>query len=720
MVFAIAEINRIPLILPNITVGFNIYDSCYSDIRTIQSAMAILSGNNDAIPNFACRPFIPLAGIIGDLVSSLSITLARILGIYRVPQISHGAVHSRLSNKQEFPSFLRTIPGMVFQDYALAQIIDHFGWKWVGILTADNDLGQSSTQNLKTEIQRSGACVAFTEKIYPQYSKEKFHKIAELVIKSSVNIIIINSDEVYARVTLDALKAHNITEKTLILSALCTITPGFFTKQTWSLINGALGLTPSTNDMPGFNEFLYNARPSESPKDVFLRTFWKEYFKCDWPVKNDSQTENDEVLNKEMNYCTGNEHVEDLDANLFELNDLSYTFHAYIAVYAFTHALDNLIRYSPGNGSFHNGSYSNIQNIQPWQIPRSVCSESCPLGYRKNIKEGQPACCFDCSPCSTGEISNQTDANICLKCQDHQWPNDQHDECIPKVADFLSYEETISAFLVTITCFFCFTTATVFCIFIKYRDTPIVKANNRGLSYLLLLSLKLCFLCSFLFIGQPMKMTCVLRQTVFGIMFCISISSLLAKTITVVIAFKATNPNSKLRKWVGAKLPYCVIISCSLVQVILCTVWLLISPPFPEMNLKLPASHITLECNEGQNAFFYCMLGYMGLLAIVSFVVAFLARSLPDSYNEAKYITFSMLVFVSVWLSFIPAYLSTKGKYMVAVEIFAILSSSAGLLGCIFIFKCYIILLQPNLNNKENLTSSEKFSRNRGHYSVSC
>ncbi|XP_075427029.1 vomeronasal type-2 receptor 26-like [Ascaphus truei] len=338
------------------------------------------------------------------------------------------------------------------------------------------------------------------------------------------------------------------------------------------------------------------------------------------------------------------------------------------------------------------------------QIPRSQCSENCFPGYRKVSRRGQPACCYDCIRCSMGEISNQSDSESCQKCPDDRWPNEKKNKCVLKSTEFLSYKRDPIAPIFSFISVLCsIITAIILRIFILFRDTPIVKANNHNLSLILLVSIMLSFLCVFLFLGRPVDITCRLRQTSFGIIFSIAVSSVLAKTIMVCIAFKATKPGNTWRKWMGVKISNCVVFMCSFIQVLISVSWLAISPPFQEFNTHSYPGKIIIQCNEGSVVAFYTVLGYLGFLAAASFIVAILARKLPDSFNEAKYITFSMLVFCSVWVSVIPAYLSVMGKNMVIVEIFAILASSAGILSCIFFPKCYIMLLRPDLNTKSYL-----------------
>ncbi|KAM5237902.1 vomeronasal type-2 receptor 116-like [Ctenodactylus gundi] len=358
------------------------------------------------------------------------------------------------------------------------------------------------------------------------------------------------------------------------------------------------------------------------------------------------------------------------------------------------------------------------ENIIEWatemtQTPRSVCSESCSPGFRKAPQEGKAACCFDCTPCPEGEIANDTDTEQCVKCPAHQYANDQRNRCLQKSVTFLAYEDPLGKALAGTALSLTLLTVLILGLFVKHRDTPIVKANNRSLSYILLTFLAFCFLCSLLFIGRPNTATCVLQWTTFGAVFTVAVSTILAKTITVVLAFKVTAPGRRVRHLLVSGAPNYVISICSLIQLTLCGIWMGTSPPFIDTDAHSEHGHILIVCNKGSLTAFYCVLGYLGSLALGSFTLAFLARNLPDTFNEAKYLTFSMLVFCSVWVTFLPVYHSTQGKAMVAMEVFSILASSAGLLGCIFFPKCYIILLRPKRNSLHWIRNKNMFRGNK-------
>ncbi|XP_030008328.1 extracellular calcium-sensing receptor-like [Sphaeramia orbicularis] len=342
------------------------------------------------------------------------------------------------------------------------------------------------------------------------------------------------------------------------------------------------------------------------------------------------------------------------------------------------------------------------------KVPVSVCSKSCPPGTRKANRKGEPVCCFDCIPCSEGEISNITDSLHCERCPSEFWSNTERTVCIRRQTDFLSFNETLGITLTAVAVSGVIVTTAVFMVFSYFRQTPMVRANNSELSFLLLLSLKLCFLCSLVFIGRPSVWSCRFQQAAFGISFVLCVSCLLVKTMVVLAAFRSARPGAAaLMKWFGPGLQrgsVCLFTSVQVrTKIIICIIWLSLSPPVPHRDLGIQGSKVTLKCAMASVVGFSLVLGYIGLLACTCLLLAFLARKLPDNFNEAKLITFSMLIFCAVWVAFVPAYVSSPGKYVVAVEIFAILASSYGLLFCIFAPKCFIIVLRPEKNTKKYL-----------------
>ncbi|XP_044132795.1 extracellular calcium-sensing receptor-like [Bufo gargarizans] len=782
LMFTIEEVNRDPYLLSNITLGYQMYDTCNIPHYELQGALQFLTDTSTTFTNNQCHSRSSFAAAIGSTASTNSIILAYFLGTFKYPQMSQLSSLSLLSNRKLFPSFFRTVPNDKLQSIGLAQLLLRFGWTWIGLVASDNDYGLQGIYPIRQELVKAGVCVAFTEYICLGLPDRNAPRVVETIKKSKAMVVLVFASQVDFIPIVNEMLKQNVTGRILIGNAGWARSLILSTSNYFQVLRGALGLTIEDYVVPGLKQFLKNIHPLSSTGPNWVKQYWEKLFNCTFSYS-------DNILNSvktPRRNCTGIEQIDEIiDSSMFK-NSLKYTKFIYFSVYTLAKALDDLKICRPGEGPFSGGTCGNIWNFKPWQltyyirkvritlnmgkeiyfnengdspdvyeivnwqmnrdgtmtpvkigtfttsepldkaliinsslivwptgdqqVPRSVCSESCHLGFRKSAIQGQPPCCFECVPCLEGEISNQTDYFNCFKCPWDQWPNHEKSRCLPKPIEFLSYEDVLGATLATSSFISSIVPLLILRVFIKNRNTPIVKASNYSLSCLLLVSLCLCFLCSLGFIGYPAQQKCLLRQVSFGLVFSLCIGCILAKTIMVVFAFMATRPESSLRKWTTFRVSYSIIFIFCLLQFILCVAWLSIAPPFAQYNTNNKPGLIVAQCNEGSPIAFWTMLGYLFLLATISFIVAFLARRLPDRYNEAQFITFSMLAFLSVWVSYIPASLSAQGKYTVAMEIFAILASSWALVVCMFFTKCFFILFRPDINSRDNIMRKNKDS----------
>ncbi|XP_040587274.1 vomeronasal type-2 receptor 116-like [Mesocricetus auratus] len=767
MVFAIEEINQNLHLLPNVSLGYDIYNVLFNEWWTLDRCITWQSGPKKYVPNYTCRREMKYVAVLTGVSWIISSHIATFLGLYKYPQLAIGSFDLNLNNHDQFPDLYQTASKDMSLARGIVSLLNYFHWNWVGLIVSEGEKGVEIISDLGAEMDRNRICLDFVEMLpvsEVSYDASRQLKPTRL-LKSSANVIVAYGDSDFLRGFLFYIKHTLVTTKVWIMNSEWDILlhSKLLILQSF---HGSLIFTHHHKEISGYGNFIQSVHPSKYPEDFYLTRFWFYFFNCSFADDDCNTLEN----------CAPNVSLRDSSKNSFDTVMTEYAYNTYNAVYAVAHSLHEMLLHqvegkptrksedlifpawqlhpflknmqftNPAgeqvnlddkmklNADYDILNYWNFpeglelkvkvgqfspygprgqqlslsEDMIEWateitETPQSVCSESCGTGYRKSLPEGKAACCFVCTPCPQNEISNETDVDQCVQCLDHQYVNTERNHCLQKSMTFLDYDDPLGIGLSCTALCFSALSALVLGIFVKKQDTPIVKANNRTLSYILLLTLHFCFLCPFLFIGHPNTATCILQQTTFGVLFTVAVSTVLAKTITVVLAYKVTAPGRRIRWLLVTRAPNFIVPICTFIQIVLCGVWLGNSPPFVDTDTHSEQEHIIVLCNNGSVTAFYCMLGYLGALAFGSFTVAFLARNLPDTFNEAKFLTFSMLVFCSVWVTFLPVYHSTKGKVMVAVEVFSILASSAGLLGCIFAPKCYIILLRPQRNSIQGL-----------------
>ncbi|XP_062988028.1 vomeronasal type-2 receptor 1-like [Elgaria multicarinata webbii] len=789
MIHAINDINKRDDILPNITLGYQIYDTCFTMSKTVENSLAFLTGQNETTPVFRCSTGAPLAAVVGAGGSTLSIASSRILGLYYFPQVGYASSSLLLSDKYQFPTYLRTIPSDVVQSLGMANLVHHFGWRWVGTIAADDDYGKYGVKAFKEKVETPNTCIAFSETIPKIYSRKKIMEVVGVVKETNATVIVIYSSDIDFHPLVEELIISNVTGKTWIASEAWVTSALIAKPEYFPLLGGTIGFGIKRGEIPGLREFLLDIHPGKNPEDDLAIEFWQSAFNCTWPNSNISyNTDNRKNVTGHENIidfssdqlCTGDEKLEDLNNTYLDVSELRITYNVYKAVYAVAYGLDKLRLCDPRRGPFQPGSTcTSIDEFEPWQLmyymknemqftvldedvnindkgdvytpydilnwqmnetghisfvkvgifnmtsetnkelvvnnesifwnnpsgtrQRSACNNNCQPGYRKGILQGKPSCCYDCIRCAEGQFSATTDARECKPCAEDYWSNEQRSACDLKAVEFLAYDEALGMTLIALSVFGACVVLAVTGVYIKFRSTPLVKANDRELSFLIQFSLVSTLMTSILFIGKPEDWSCQARQVALALAFSVCLSCLLAKTVMLFLTQLAKNSKvaEKVRMCMRPIFQKIIVLFAILAEAGIASTYLILDPPSMFKNTQFTVLKIIFECNEGSILFLCVMFGFDVFLAILCFLTAFVARKLPDNFNEGKFVTFGMLVFFIVWISFVPAYLSTRGKFKVAVEIFAILASSFGLLGCFFVPKCYIILLKPLRNTEE-------------------
>lgn len=250
---------------------------------------------------------------------------------------------------------------------------------------------------------------------------------------------------------------------------------------------------------------------------------------------------------------------------------------------------------------------------------------------------------------------------------------------------------------ITITFFACLgalCTLIVTGLFVYNINTPLVKASERDMIFLLLLGVFLNYIATIVFVVEPNVVICAVQRFASGFAATICYATLLVKIDRIGKIFTARNVKS-----VHFTKPHTQLVIVFLliaIEVSLAAVGLVINPP-NVINVSPTKKDIFAKCNYGKLEYM-TSLPYNLLLIVLCTFYSFRIRKTTSMFNEAKYIGLVMYSTCVVWTAFLPVHLGTSERYEPITIGLNFTLDATTILVCLFGPKVYIIVFRPMRN----------------------
>ncbi|KAM4615637.1 metabotropic glutamate receptor 8 [Polymixia lowei] len=729
MMFAIDLINKDPELLPNITLGARILDTCSRDTYALEQSLTFVQAliekdgsdvrcaNGD--PPIFAKPD-KIVGVIGAAASSVSIMVANILRLFKIPQISYASTAPELSDNTRYDFFSRVVPPDSYQAQAMMDIVTAMEWNYVSTLASEGNYGESGVEAfVQISRETGGVCIAQSLKIPREPRPGEFDKIIRRLLETSnARAVIMFANEDDIRRVLDAAKRNNQTGHFLWVGSDSwgsKISPVINQER---VAEGAITILPKRASVDAFDRYFRSRSLSNNRRNVWFAEFWEENFNCKLGMHGKRPGS--------PKKCTGLEKV-GRDSSYEQEGKVQFVMDA---VYAMAHALHRMHRelcYGyPGmcprmasnidgkellsyiravnfNGSagtpvvfnengdapgrydifqyqLTNRSTSEYRVIGSWtnklhlkveamrwrtgdsSLPASVCSVPCRAGERKKVVKGVP-CCWHCERCEGYHY--QASEFTCELCPYEMRPDANRTSCVSIPIIKLEWHSPWAVIPVFISMLGIIATSFVMVTFVRYNDTPIVRASGREMSYVLLTGIFLCYAITFLMIAAPDVGVCSFRRIFLGLGMCFSYAALLTKTNRIHRIFEQGKKAVTAPRFISPASQLVITFSLISVQLLGVFVWFAVDPPhtvvdYGEQRTQDPsAARGVLKCDISDLSLI-CSLGYSILLMVTCTVYAIKTRGVPETFNEAKPIGFTMYTTCIIWLAFIPIFFGTS------------------------------------------------------------
>uniref|UniRef100_A0A8C8A0L8 Glutamate metabotropic receptor 4 n=1 Tax=Oryzias sinensis TaxID=183150 RepID=A0A8C8A0L8_9TELE len=771
MLFALDRINNDNELLPNITLGARILDTCSRDTHALEQSLtfvqALIEKDSTDVKCLSGGPPIitkpeRVVGVIGASASSVSIMVANILRLFKIPQVSYASTAPELSDNTRYDFFSRVVPPDTYQAQAMVDIVKAMGWNYVSTVASEGNYGESGVDAFIQKSREEGdLCISQSVKIPREPRAGEFDKIIRRLSENpNARVVIIFANEDDIRRLLQAAKKANQTGHFIWVGSDSwgsKISPILNQEE---MAEGAVTILPKRQSIKGFDRYFISRTLENNRRNIWFAEFWENNFQCKLSrhaVKKGSgikKCTNHERIGKDSSYeqegkvqfvidavyamahalhnmhkdlCPGKvglcPHMDTINGTLL----LKYIRNVNFTGIAGTPVVFNVNGDAPGRyeiyqyqmtnntteykiiGHWTDQLYLNVNKMQ-WpggeqEIPSSICSQPCLPGQRKKIVKGIP-CCWHCENCDGYQY--QADTYSCKMCRFDLRPNENHTGCVPIPIVKLEWSSPWAVFPVLIAVLGIMATLFVVATFVRYNDTPIVKASGRELSYVLLTGIFLCYATTFLMISAPDVFVCSLRRIFLGLGMSISYAALLTKTNRIYRIFEQGKMSVSAPRFISPASQLVITFSLISVQLLGVCIWFGIDPSqaiidYEDQRTANPEmARGVLKCDISDLSLI-CLLGYSMLLMVTCTVYAIKTRGVPETFNEAKPIGFTMYTTCIVWLAFIPIFFGTSQSrekmYIQTTTLTISVSLSASVsLGMLYIPKIYVVLFHPEQN----------------------
>ncbi|XP_034446987.1 taste receptor type 1 member 1-like [Hippoglossus hippoglossus] len=732
MRFAVEEINNSTELLPNVSLGYEIFDHC-SDTQNFPAIFHLMSVNGliEAWGETHESEVSDVIAVVGPFTTNQALIVAPMFMGDLVPVVSYGSSSSVLSKKAKFPSFLRTVHPNKDTIAVIVRILQHFNWRWVAFLNSDTDFGIDGLDTFLNVIEDSEICLAYTKVVHEGVNYSQMFKQIE---EQSIHIIIVFAPKVHVEALIESAIQLNISNKVWIADDGWALNQELPKKKGIGNIGTVLGVSQTVIGMPGFSDFISSLKSHTHCGNEGQQTFCNQVCNCS-----------------------------SLSAEDIITADPTFSFPVYSAVYAIAHALHNVLQCGAGtcndcsavyphkvlaelkksnftllnrsiqfdeNGDPKFGSYSivfwnksgNAQEIgfyrvypsanffinsteiewyKDGEVPTSLCSPECPVGYAKK-SDGIHKCCFTCQMCPNGTYVNSTeDPYKCIDCKETEWSAEGSTSCTLRLVEYIPFTDSGAILIMFGASALVGITLSMSVLFAVNYNTPVVRSAGGPMCFLILGCLSLCSLSVFFYFGKPTVSYCILRFLPFFLFYTVCMACFVVRSFQIVCIFKMAAKFPKLHSWWMKYHGQWLVITVAFVtQALLITIGYSYAPPRPYNETLWYPDKIILSCDFSLKA---CSAPVSLLLCLccLCFIFSYMGKDLPKNYNEAKAITFCLLLLILTWIIFATEYTLYRGSYIQTHNATAVLSSLYSFLLWYFLPKCYIIIFQPKKNTQQ-------------------